>query len=129
MKGEKDIAVGNIVGSNIFNIVLVLGLSSIVAPAGIAVSEHAVSFDMLFMVGVALATLPIFFYGYRVGRLAGFFFLLFYLIYIAYLVLEAISSGVFPVYRQVLLFAVAPMTALCLLFVLFKAFTQPKNPA
>ena len=129
MKGEKDIAVGNVVGSNIFNIVLVLGLSSIVAPSGIAVSAHAVSFDMVFMVCVALATLPIFFYGYKVGRVAGFFFLLFYLVYVGYLILEAVSADVFPVYRQVLLFGAAPITGVCLLFVLFKAFMQPKNPA
>ena len=129
MKGEKDIAVGNVVGSNIFNIVLVLGVSSIVAPAGIAVTPHAVNFDIIFMVCVAVATLPIFFYGYQVGRVAGFFFVLFYLIYVGYLILEATSAGVFPLYRQALLYGVAPLTGICLLFVLFKAFTQPKKPA
>ena len=129
MKGEKDIAVGNVVGSNIFNIVLVLGVSSIVAPSGIAVSDHAVSFDMIFMVGVAIATLPIFFYGYQVGRVAGFFFLLFYLIYIGYLLLEATASGAFPMYRQVLVYGLAPATALSLLYVLSKAIRQPKNRA
>lgn len=129
MKGEKDIAVGNVVGSNIFNIVLVLGLSSIVAPSGIAVSGHAVTLDMLFMVGVALATLPIFFYGYRVGRLAGFFFVLFYLMYVGYLIFEATNSNFFPGYRQAIVLGVVPITGLCLFFVLFKALTQPKNPA
>ncbi len=129
MKGERDIAVGNVVGSNIFNIVLVLGLSSIVAPAGIAVSGHAVSLDLVFMVGVALATLPIFYYGYRVGRLAGSFFVIFYLLYVGYLVLEATSAGIFSGYRQVMIFGVVPITCICLLFVLFKAFTQSKNPA
>lgn len=129
MKGEKDIAVGNAVGSNIFNIVLVLGLSSIIAPSGIAVSAHAISFDMVFMVCVAVATLPIFFFGYQVGRVAGFFFVLFYGIYITYLVLEAVGSAAFPGYRQVLLLGIAPATALCLLFVLVKACRQSKNPA
>lgn len=129
MKGEKDIAVGNVVGSNIFNIVLVLGLSSIVAPAGIAVSEHAISFDMVFMVGVALATFPIFLYGYKVGRLAGFFFVMFYLIYVGYLVLEAVSAGIFPGYQQVVIFGLAPAAGLCLLYVLFRGVSQSKNPA
>lgn len=129
MKGEKDIAVGNVVGSNIFNIVLVLGLSSIVAPAGIAVSSHAISFDLIFMGAVAVATLPIFFYGYRVGRTAGIFFLIFYLIYLAYLVLEATSSGIFPTFRQGLLLGVAPVTGIVLVFVLLKAIRQPKNLA
>ncbi len=129
MKGEKDIAVGNVVGSNIFNIVLVLGLSSIVAPSGIAVSDHAISFDMVFMAGVALATLPIFFHGYRVGRLAGFFFIAFYLLYVGYLVLEATSAGIFPEFRRILLFGIVPATALSLIVVLFRAIRQEKNPA
>ena len=89
LKGERDIAVGNVVGSNIFNIVTVLGISSIVAPAGIAVAKAALDFDMLVMIAVALATLPVFFYGYRISRMAGFFFLLFYGAYLVHIVLES----------------------------------------
>ena len=84
---------------------------------------------MLFMICVAVATLPIFFYGYRVGRTAGFFFVLFYLVYITYLILETLDSVAFTAYRQALLLGVAPATGLYLLFVLFKAWRQPKNPA
>jgi cation:H+ antiporter len=127
VKGEKDIAVGNVVGSNIFNIVVVLGIASIVAPAGIAVSAHALSFDMLFMLAVALATLPIFFHGYVVGRMSGFFFIAFYLAYISYLILEATGSGFFPQYRHGLVLWVAPATGVVLIYLLFKSLRQKKN--
>ena len=129
MKGERDIAVGNVVGSNIFNIVSVLGLSSIVAPNGIGVPEAALSFDLLVMIAVAFAALPIFFFGYRIGRAGGLFFLIFYGAYLAYLILEAIGSGIFPMYRQITVFYIAPMAAFLLLIVFVRAFLQPKNPA
>ncbi len=129
IKGERDIAVGNVVGSNIFNIVTVLGLSSIIAPAGISVSQAALDFDMIFMVAIALATLPVFFLGYKIGRTSGFFFILFYVAYVAYLILESTESGAFGRYREVMLMYVAPATALVLLVVLVRAILQPKNLA
>jgi cation:H+ antiporter len=129
IKGERDIAVGNVVGSNIFNIVTVLGLSSIIAPAGIAVSATALEFDMLFMIAIAFATLPVFFYGYRIGRLSGFFFLAFYLAYLAYLILGATGHDMYGAYRHALIFYVLPLTAIALAVVLFKAIRQPKNLA
>lgn len=128
-KGEKDIAVGNVVGSNIFNIVLVLGLSSVVAPEGIAVSQEAIDFDMLVMLAVALVTVPVFLYGYGVGRIGGVFFLGFYGAYLAYLILEAVGSAVFPGYRDVMVQYVAPAVGLVLLGVLVAAMRQRKNPA
>jgi len=128
-KGERDIAVGNVVGSNIFNIVTVLGISSIVAPKGIYVPDAALAFDIPVMIAVALSALPIFFFGYRIGRPGGMFFLAFYGAYIAYLILEATGSAGFPMYRQITLQYVAPFAALMLLFVLVRAIRQPKNPA
>ncbi|QTN33852.1 calcium/sodium antiporter [Akkermansiaceae bacterium] len=129
LKGERDIAVGNVVGSNIFNIVTVLGISSIVAPAGIAVARQAIEFDMLFMIAIALAALPVFFHGYRIGRMSGFFFLAFYGAYLAYLILGATGHPAFPGFRHAMLVFVAPATGLALVVMLIRAIGQPKNPA
>ena len=129
LKGERDIAVGNVVGSNIFNIVTVLGISSIVAPAGIAVAKAALDFDMLVMIAVALATLPVFFYGYRISRMAGFFFLLFYGAYLVHIVLEATGNPALAAYRHVMLIFVAPAAGVALFVLLVRAIRQPKNPA
>ncbi len=129
LKGERDIAVGNVVGSNIFNIVTVLGLSSIIAPAGIAVSATALEFDMPFMIAIAFAALPIFFCGYRIGRVSGFFFLAYYGAYLLYLILGSTGHELFGAYRHALIYYVLPVTALALLVVLARAIRQPKNLA
>lgn len=126
LKGERDIAVGNVVGSNIFNIVTVLGLSSIVAPSGIAVPREALAFDIPVMIAVALSALPIFFIGYKIGRIGAIFFVTFYGAYLAHLILGATKSAVFPDYHHVMIHYVAPVAALILLGVLYRAFKQPK---
>ncbi len=129
LKGERDIAVGNVVGSNIFNIVTVLGISSIVAPAGIHVAKQALDFDMPFMIAVAVTAFPVFFHGYRIGRANGIFFLLFYGAYLAYLILGSTNHAAFGDYRQVLLLFVAPVVGLALFVLMIFALKQPKNPA
>ncbi len=63
-RNERDIAVGNVVGSNIFNILCVVGLTSTVSPQGIAVSQSALSLDIPVMLAVAFACLPIFLSGH-----------------------------------------------------------------
>lgn len=126
LKGERDIAVGNVVGSNIFNIVTVLGLSSIISPNGIAVSHAALIFDIPVMIAVALSALPIFFIGYKIGRPGAIFFLTFYVAYVLYLILGETKSPAFELYRLVMVHYVAPVSGLILLGVLYKAFKQPK---
>jgi len=129
LKGERDIAVGNVVGSNIFNILTVLGISSIVAPAGVGVAKVALEFDILFMIAVAVACFPVFFHGYRIGRISGFFFLAFYVAYVVYLILGAQSHVAFAGYRQVMVFYAAPATGAVLAVLLVSAFRKRNDPA
>src|SRR5690606_14293681 len=68
IKGERDIAVGNVVGSNIFNLLSVLGLAALVSPTALAVSANAINFDFPVMIAVAVACLPLFFSGYVISR-------------------------------------------------------------
>jgi cation:H+ antiporter len=68
IRGERDIAVGNVVGSNIFNILAVLGLTGIVSPAGIPVAAEAIAFDIPMTLLIAIACLPIFFTGNTIAR-------------------------------------------------------------
>lgn len=92
MRGERDIAVGNVVGSNIFNILCVLGLSSVIPREGVQISQAALSFDIPVMVGVAFACLPIFFTGHLISRWEGALFLLCYVAYTTCLVLQGTGS-------------------------------------
>lgn len=80
-KGEGDIAVGNIVGSNLFNILLVLGLSAILSPAGIQLDQQAFYFDIPVMLAITVLCLPFFISHENISKIEGAFFLAFYLIY------------------------------------------------
>ena len=88
-KGERDIAVGNVVGSNIFNLMGVLGLSGLVAPGGLPVGPEMVNQDIPVMVLVAVACLPVFLIGHAIERWEGGVLLAFYVLYTAALVCEA----------------------------------------
>jgi cation:H+ antiporter len=87
IRGERDIAVGNVVGSNIFNILAVLGLSSAVSSNGVAIADEALRVDIPVMIAVAVACLPIFFTGYVIARWEGALFLAWYVAYTGYVVL------------------------------------------
>jgi cation:H+ antiporter len=89
IKGERDIAVGNVVGSNIYNIFAILGLSSAIVPGGLNVNPTMLHFDYPVMVGVALVCWPIFKTGSRISRAEGVFFLLSYVAYTWYLIAKA----------------------------------------
>lgn len=117
VRGERDIAVGNVVGSNIFNLLSVLGLTAVLAPAGVPVAAPALSFDLPVMVAVSVACLPVFFNGYRIARWEGALFLGYYLAYTAYLVLQSAQHDALPLFSAVMLWFVLPLTTLTLLVV------------
>ena len=93
LRGESDIAVGNVVGSNIFNILIVLGLSSAVSPSGTTVSSAAIAFDIPVMIAVAVLCLPICITGNKVSRREGGLLLTYYLLYAGYLTANATNPN------------------------------------
>lgn len=109
LKGERDIAVGNVIGSNIYNIFLVVGLSSVVAPAGIPVSDAVWSFDMPIMIVVAIACLPIFCTGHRIDRWEGILFLVCYLVYVVWLVIDSLADPAWLDRRGVVALVTVPL--------------------
>lgn len=114
VRGERDIAVGNIVGSNILNILGVLGLSAAVSPAGIPVTSAALAFDIPVMFAVALVCLPIVLTRHRVARWEGALLLSYYAAYILYLMLDAKGHDTLPQYSETMLCFVLPVTAVAL---------------
>jgi cation:H+ antiporter len=127
IKGERDIAVGNVVGSNIFNILAVLGLSSAIAPAGVGVSPEALAFDIPVMVGVAVLCFPIFLTGSVISRAEGFLFIFFYVGYISFLVLSSIKSDFLGAYSQMFQVAVLPFVAVFLVIALLRHYLRVKK--
>lgn len=78
-KGETDLAVGNLMGSNIFNILSILGITSIITE--IQVGEEIISYDLLAMMLITLLLLPLMLWKRVLGRVAGALLLLFYVYY------------------------------------------------
>jgi cation:H+ antiporter len=114
LRGETDLAVGNVVGSNIFNIGMVLGLTAVVSPTGIPVADAAVTFDLPIMIAVSFALLPVVFTGLAIGRVEGAMFLGFYVAYTAYILLDAADHDALPPYSAVMAWFVIPLTAITL---------------
>ncbi len=114
IRGERDIAVGNVVGSNIFNILAVLGLSATVAPNSLTVSPAVLAFDLPVMVAIAVACLPIFFTGNLIARWEGFLFLAYYAAYTAYLIMLATRHDALGPFSTVMGSFVLPLTAVTL---------------
>ena len=76
LKGERDIAVGNVVGSNIFNVLGCVGLAGLASGYdGLPVAAAALNFDLWVMLAVALACLPVFISGREIARWEGGVFL------------------------------------------------------
>lgn len=111
LRGEQDIAVGNAVGSNVFNILMVVGLTATLSPQPIPVNPSALSFDLPVMLVVAVACLPIFFNGYRIARWEGMLFLFYYVAYTAYLILRAQEHAAIAGFSFVMTYFVGPLTA------------------
>ena len=121
VRGERDIAVGNAVGSNLFNIMGVLGLSSLLARDGVAVAPAALQLDIPVMIAVAIACLPIFFTGHLIARWEGGMFFGYYCAYTMFLILAATSSDITRTFGAVMLGFVVPLTVITLAIGVWRA--------
>ncbi|HSC33827.1 MAG TPA: calcium/sodium antiporter [Thermodesulfobacteriota bacterium] len=127
IRGERDIAVGNIVGSNIFNILAVLGISGIAAPDGIAVPESVLRFDIPVMTAVAVACLPIFFTGNVIARWEGKLFLLYYAAYTTYIVLDSTDHYFERTFAFGMIWFVIPLTAITLAVLVIRSIRRNRK--
>ncbi len=128
VRGERDIAVGNVVGSNIFNILAVVGLSSLVSPQGLMIDPSVLNFDLPVMLVVAVGCLPIFFTGNIISRWEGMVFLGYYGAYVVYLVLKATEHDVLPVFSQAVVWFGVPLTVITVVTVLWRSWRKGNPP-
>ncbi|MDQ2625167.1 MAG: calcium/sodium antiporter [Actinomycetota bacterium] len=90
VRGERDIAVGNLLGSSVFNLLLILGITAAVPATGIAVEQDLMRVDLPVMLGVALLCVPVFYSGRRVSRAEGIGFMALYGVYLTYLLIARV---------------------------------------
>jgi cation:H+ antiporter len=108
LRGARDISIGNLIGSNIFNIFSVLGFSGLVARGGLAVAPDVLAGDIPLMVVVALACLPLFRAGFVISRWNGAFFFGSYVLFVVWTLLRATASPALGIFRRLIFDAVLP---------------------
>lgn len=124
IRGERDIAIGNAVGSCIFNLLGVLGISALLAPGGLDVPSDMLAFDLPVMVAVAIACLPVFVTGGTLSRSEAAAFLGYYGLYLALLIHQA-RGGALPLQPLLLiLISVLPAIVLAVIWSLVRSQRQ-----
>jgi cation:H+ antiporter len=113
LKGERDMAVGNVVGSCTFNIFGVIGLGGVTAvlagAGGLPVPESVRALDLWVMLAALFACLPVFFSGREISRWEGLLFVLAYAAYTVFLLLQARGSAWLPGFSELMLAYVLPL--------------------
>jgi len=128
VRDQRDIAVGNVVGSNLFNLLGVIGIGAFVAPNGIPVAPAALAFDIPIMVVVAVALLPVTFVGSAIRRWEGAVFVAYAVAYTTYLVLDATDHRLAAGFTFVMGAFVLPLTVLTFLTVVTREVRARRAP-
>jgi cation:H+ antiporter len=127
MRGQRDIAVGNVIGSCIFNLLLVLGLTLVVAPGGVPVPWPVLYFDLPVMLATAVACLPIFLNGHTIYRWEGGLFLGYYASYTCYLLLASSQHALLQPFSLLMVYFVMPLTVITLLIVVWRSMRAQRR--
>ncbi len=131
LKGERDIAAGNVIGSCTFNLLGCLGLSGVLAGSmgsgaplasvGLPVAQSLLQFDLWVMLAATVMCVPLFVTGREISRSEGALLLGAFVLYILYLVLEALAAPGLPAPLTLLWSVVLPVVAVSVL----SAFRRP----
>ncbi len=124
IRKERDIAIGNVVGSNIFNILGCLGLAGVVSSTGLPLAPSVLNFDLWVMLAVAFACLPVFLTGRTIARWEGAVFVFYYIAYVTYLILAAQQHDSLGAFSGVMLGFVVPLTVVTLVV----SVSRPSRP-
>jgi cation:H+ antiporter len=106
IRGRRDIAVGNVVGSNLFNLLSVLGASAFVSKNGISVGDEALRLDFPVMLVATIVLIPICWNGFAIKKWEGALLVMFYGAYVAYLIMQAGKDGAPEFFRTMMLIVV-----------------------
>lgn len=124
VRGQRDIAVGNVVGSNIFNILCVLGLSGLVSPTPLLAGEQLAMLDIPVMLGVAILCVPFFFTDAMVDRIEGGMFLLLYVAYLSYMIGLSLTQPYLPTLQSGIVFGLLPLVLIYIAYSLWHSLRR-----
>lgn len=127
LRGNRDMAIGNCVGSNILNILAVMGLTGLIAPDGVTVPATAIQSDLPIMLVVAIACLPVFATGGRISRWEGFVFFAYFIVYMVWLFFVQTNAPVTEVYAFTILGFVIPLTVITFALIAYRTIRANRN--
>jgi cation:H+ antiporter len=116
-RGQRDLAIGNVVGNCLLNLGLVLGVPAILVDGGLPVPAAAVALDIPVMPAAVVALLPNAFTGFPVARWEGGLFLLLYFDYTGYVLLAATEHDALEGFSSVMVSFVLPLVVMTLVAV------------
>ena len=125
LRGERDMAVGNVVGSNIFNIVVILGVAALGDPDVFTVEPSVLALDLPVMVAVALVFAPVAIARLRIGRREGLFFLAIFTCYTTYLLAKSQEHDSLPGVNAAVLGYVLPLFVIALVVLAVSGLRRP----
>ncbi len=114
IRRERELVISSVVGSNILNILAVLGITGVILPDPIAVSDALIRFDILLLLAASFACIPIFFTGHVISRAEGALFFAYFLAYVLYLWLSSAEHLALTAYSFTMLAFVLPLTLITL---------------
>jgi cation:H+ antiporter len=88
IRGDREIALGNLLGSSVYNIAIILGITILAAPDVVHVPDEVLEGDLLLMVAAAVACVPVFVSGGRITRLEGAVYVTAYVSYLVWLLIS-----------------------------------------
>ncbi|MBF8745598.1 calcium/sodium antiporter [Pseudomonas putida] len=124
LRGEREIAVGTVIGSNLLNLLGVLGLTALITPEPLSISPNALGFDLPVMLGVAALALPMFYSGYRITRAEGLVLLCLYLAYGLHVAAFTMGMPLAGRLERLMLFYVLPVLGAVLLYTTLRAWRR-----
>ncbi len=127
LKGERDIAIGNVVGSNVFNILCVLGVSGLVSPLPLLAGVQMATVDLPVMLGTACLCLPLFFVGGTLNRFEGGLFLTLYASYVWYLIAVQLQLEYLPLLQAGIVYGLVPLVGLYVVVILMGSVRRRTN--
>lgn len=129
VRGQRDLAVGNAIGSNLFNILAVLGVTAAISPNALEVPDGALSLDLPVMIAVAIACLPMFANGYALLRWEGALFLAFYAAYLGWLVIDAADHPIKNGYAVAIVGFMVPLSVITLIVITMREHRSGRSLA
>ncbi len=127
VRKERELLISGVIGSNILNILAVLGITGLLLFEPIPVTDALIRFDIMILLAASFACIPIFFTGHLISRKEGALFFSYYIAYIIYLFLASAEHDALPLFSRTMLLFVLPITLFTIITIATREWNKRKR--